>query len=583
LDQRSCILLPSIMTSSIFKQALQPRERMVLIQLVVLWLLGTLAFWRWAFQPAAWTTFWGTALNALLLIYATGLSLWPFSLFLRMQQVDPNVPLPTQLRVAMVVTKAPSEPWPLVRATLAAMLAQEPVHDTWLADEQPSAECREWCEQHGVWLSSRFGVEAYQRQSWPRRRGCKEGNLAYFYDHYGYERYDVVVQLDADHVPEPGYLAEMLRPFTDPSIGYVAAPSICHSNAANSWAARGRLYAESVLHGPLQMGLNGGWAPLCIGSHYAVRTSALEEIGGLGPELAEDHSTTLLMNAKGWSGAFAHRALASGLGPESFEDAMVQEFQWSKSLTMILFRLTPRCLSTLPWHLCAQFLYSQIFYLLLGVTSFLLIAWPLAALFFNRAWMNVHYPSFLLLSSLQVVLTILPVLFLRRLGLLRPMDSPVLSWELMLFQLSRGPWVLAGVVSGLRACLGHSPKPFRVTRKLGDAGVMPRSYLLPYLLFSLLGVIGVVLFANQAWHARGYVLLSLISTLMISVTALAIVFLNHRASHLSLRVYLPHYALTGGAVIATFWAGWIRQQDLLIPFLAPIQLSSADLLTFVIS
>jgi cellulose synthase/poly-beta-1,6-N-acetylglucosamine synthase-like glycosyltransferase len=426
-------------------------------------------------------------------------------------------------------------------------------------------------------------VEAYQRQSWPRRRGCKEGNLAYFYDHYGYERYDVVVQLDADHVPAPGYLAEMLRPFADPVIGYVAAPSICNSNAASSWAARGRLYAESVLHGPLQMGLNGGWAPLCIGSHYAVRTSALEEIGGLGPELAEDHSTTLLLNAKGWSGAFAHRALASGLGPASFEDAMVQEYQWSKSLTIILCRLTPRCLLTLPWHLSAQFLYSQIFYLLLGVTSFLLIAWPLAALFFNRAWMNVHYPLFLLLSCLQVFLTILPVLFLRRLCLLRPMDSQVISWELMLFQLSRGPWVLAGVVSGLRACLGQSTKPFRVTRKLGGAGVMPRSYLVPYLLFSLLGVIGVVLFGNQAWHARGYVLLSLISTLMISVTALTIVFLNHRASHLSLRVYLPHYALTGGAVIATFWAGWIRQQDLLIPFLAPAQLSSADLLAFVIS
>jgi len=73
----------------------------------------------------------------------------------------------------------------------------------------------------------------------------------------------------------------------------------------------------------------------------------------------------------------------------------------------------------------------------------------------------------------------------------------------------------------------------------------------------------------------------LISTLMLSVTALAIVFLNHRASHLSLRVFLPHYALTGGAVLATFVAGWIRQHDLLIPFLAPIQSSSADLLTVV--
>ena len=60
-----------------------------------------------------------------------------------------------------------------------------------------------------------------------------------------------------------------------------------------SWAARGRLHREATLHGPVQLGHNGGLAPVCIGSHYAVRTRALREIGGLGPELAEDFSTTL--------------------------------------------------------------------------------------------------------------------------------------------------------------------------------------------------------------------------------------------------------------------------------------------------
>ncbi len=39
---------------------------------------------------------------------------------------------------------------------------------------------------------------------------------------------------------------------------------------------------------------------MCIGSHYCVRTCALRDLGGLGPEIAEDHSTSLLMNAGGW-------------------------------------------------------------------------------------------------------------------------------------------------------------------------------------------------------------------------------------------------------------------------------------------
>ncbi|MGO7755756.1 N-acetylglucosaminyltransferase, partial [Rhizobium ruizarguesonis] len=78
---------------------------------------------------------------------------------------------------------------------------------------------------------------------------CKEGNLAYFYYHFCYARYDFVAQFDADHVPTPTYLLEVLRPFADPGIGYVSAPSICDENAGASWAARGRLYAEASLHG----------------------------------------------------------------------------------------------------------------------------------------------------------------------------------------------------------------------------------------------------------------------------------------------------------------------------------------------
>src|SRR5205085_7524266 len=124
-----------------------------------------------------------------------------------------------------------------------------------------------------------------------------------------------------------------LRPFADPNVGYVSAPSICDKNASESWAARGRLYVEANMHGSLQAGYNGGWAPLCIGSHYAVRTAALKHIGGLGPELAEDHSTTLLFNANGWKGVHSLDAEAIGEGPETFADFVTQEFQWAKSLT----------------------------------------------------------------------------------------------------------------------------------------------------------------------------------------------------------------------------------------------------------
>ena len=226
-----------------FVPVLRPHQQSVLLALVLVWAVAIGLFWAWWLQPAHWAGPWGMAINTLMLVVVTVLPAWTYFFVLQMQRVNPASPFPDWLRLAMVVTKAPLEPWPLVRETLEAMIAQEPGHDTWLADEDPSAETLSWCAAHGVRVSCRRDVADYHNPLWPRRRKCKEGNLAYFYDHYGYSSYDVVVQLDADHRPEPGYLCAMVRPFADSAIGYVAAPSICDRNAASSWVARGRLSA----------------------------------------------------------------------------------------------------------------------------------------------------------------------------------------------------------------------------------------------------------------------------------------------------------------------------------------------------
>ena len=78
---------------------------------------------------------------------------------MRLRRVTPTMPL-TEFRVAMVVTKAPSEPWDLVMKTLRAMLEQSygSPYDVWLCDEDPNEVTRQWCDQHGVHLSTRHGV-----------------------------------------------------------------------------------------------------------------------------------------------------------------------------------------------------------------------------------------------------------------------------------------------------------------------------------------------------------------------------------------------------------------------------------------
>jgi cellulose synthase (UDP-forming) len=541
-------------------------QQRVLLALVLLWATSTGLFWAWWLQPSHWVGPWGMAINTLLFVVVTALPIWTYVFVMRMKRVHPRGLFPVDLRVAMVVTKAPSEPWALVQETLEAMLAQCPAHDTWLADEDPSADVQAWCSSHAVRISSRRDDPNYHNTSWPRRRRCKEGNLAYFYDHYGYKRYDIVVQLDADHRPEPGYLEAMIRPFADKRVGYVAAPSICDRNAANSWVARGRLYAESVLHGPLQLGLNDGFAPLCIGSHYAVRTKALAEIGGLGPELAEDHSTTLLLNSKGWRGVFAVDAQCHGLGPETFEDAMVQEYQWSRSLATILLTITPRVYANLPTKLKLQFLYCQFFYPLRGTMSVVGLLLPAFAMAIAIPWVRVIYPVFLSLWIAQFLLSLLPLYWLKKQQLLNPPNSTLLGWEQMLFELTRGPWVLAGVVSACIDQVWKGARDFRVTSKHKERRPLHLTFITPHLLLSLVGALTALFLGANAGAAKGYVLLILISALSSVLAAVIALALDHRLKKLPIARLIHHYSLSAIAIGLIITTAVIRQQELLAPF-----------------
>jgi cellulose synthase/poly-beta-1,6-N-acetylglucosamine synthase-like glycosyltransferase len=497
-----------------FAPALRPRDRRIIAVLSVLWAVCLADFWQWWLEPVHQTSAYGTALNGVVLGYLTCFPVFFIVAVNRLRVVNRNLRVPW-LRVAFIVTRAPSEPWPVAEATLRAMLDQDfPLpYDVWLADENPTDEILRWCAGNGVIVSTRNGVGEYHRPTWPRRTKCKEGNLAFFYDHWGYRSYDVVAQLDCDHVPAPTYLGEMVRPFSDPAIGYVAAPSICDTNAGESWSARGRLHAESTFHGAFQLGHSAGWSPLCIGSHYAVRTSALRDIGGIGPELAEDFSTTFLLNSAGWHGAFAIDAEAHGDGPGTFAAMLVQEFQWSKSLTVLLFKLVPRNLTRLDWPHRFRFIYALCYYFLLTISTVIgVLLAPFAAVT-GKPWMNVNYFAFVLhWWSLSILLILLAVL-LRRNHLLRPADAPLFSWENWLYVLVRWPYILRGVCSAFVYAIRPRAVTFKVTPKgVGELETLPTRLMVPYLIISLLCSASAV--AGERFNnAAGYVFLCILGAL----------------------------------------------------------------------
>ncbi|WEX74978.1 glycosyltransferase [Sinorhizobium numidicum] len=511
---------------------------------VAVWVGALVYFWTWWLKPDHHISLVGTIIVTAVLVWVTLLPGYFMAIFYRALKPSGPLRLLPNSRVAMVVTKAPSEPFSVVSETLTAMLAQDVPHDTWLADEDPSPETLDWCRRHGVLVSTRKGRADYHRTSWPRRTRCKEGNLAFFYDHYGYDRYDFVAQLDADHVPERGYLFQMLRPFADPAVGYVSAPSLCDRNAKDSWSARGRLYAEASMHGSLQAGYNGGLAPLCIGSHYAVRTSALKEIGGLGPELAEDHSTTLMMNAYGWRGVHALDAIAHGDGPRTFSDLVTQEFQWSRSLMMLLLQYSPRLIGRLPLRLKFQFLFSQLWYPLFAFFMALMFAMPVIALLRGENFVAVTYPSFVAhFAPLSIVLMLLAYRW-RASGTFRPFHAKILTWECVLFLFARWPWALAGTLAAARDWIAGSFVDFRVTPKGGsEVDPVPLRVLSPYALLVLWALLP-VLFVDDAGETKGFYLFSILNAAIYAALLLVIVIQHSRENTVraATRLYRPAMA-----------------------------------------
>ena len=468
------------------------------------WLVTLAYFWIWWLDRDRVIDWPYYTIVTMTLAWITLLPSYFIFIFLNARVVDRRSPLPRG-RVAMVVTKAPSEPFAVVRKTLLAMLEQKGLEfDVWLADEDPDVQTLKWCGAHGVFVSTRKGVADYHRKTWPRRTRCKEGNLAYFYDNYGYERYDFVAQFDADHVPEPDYLSEIIRPFADPAVGYVSAPSICDANAGESWAARGRLYAEASLHGALQLGYNNSWAPLCIGSHYAVRTKALREVGGLGPELAEDHSTTLLMNAGGWRGVHAVNAIAHGDGPSTFADLIVQEFQWSRSLMTILLQYSRHYVPKLPLRLKFQFLFSQLWYPLFSGFMALMFVLPAVALLSGHVLVNASYPVFLAHFMPISLIMIVFAFFWRATGAFRPHDAKLFSWEAMVFLFLRWPWSLMGVLAAIRDTIRGDFVDFRITPKGTQAKPpLPLRVIVPYMALAALSLLAMVLAPRES-GAEGF-------------------------------------------------------------------------------
>jgi cellulose synthase (UDP-forming) len=474
----------------------------------------------------------------LLTIAVVGIAFFRPAYFLyflgRMRHVNPVLQPPPGLRVTFATTYVPGpEPIEVLERTVTAMCNQEGYpHDVWVLDEGDTPEVREHCARLGAHVFSRKNIARYQSSVWPFKRKTKAGNYNAWLDWLAEHEihYDILIQMDTDHVPQPGYLIEMLRPFADPDLAYVAAPSIAMGNRSESWVVSGR-YQLEALGSPVHMGYNAGFAPIINGSHAAFRLSSLYAIGGFQQTLAEDHHNTIRLNAEGFYGVYNPDATAIGQAPSSFADIMVQERQWARSAAQVFLAFLPSDFLKLSLGKRVQFAFVENWYAIISSTAFVIWLLPIIALIAQRPWAHVAFSGYL---AWQVIITgwhLKVAGWAKSNGWYRPKDVSTLSWQVILFEITRWPHVFLGVVEAVVGCLSGRDFAFSVTPKGSRAGKpLPLRILAPYFVIiggSLAAVAQHLLRAGPA-DVNHYMIIAIVTATLHLVALAAVIFLNAR-------------------------------------------------------
>jgi cellulose synthase (UDP-forming) len=266
--------------------------------------------------------------------------------------------------------------------------------------------------------------------------------------------------------------------------------------------------------------------------------------------LAEDHSTSKILNAGGWKGVHALNAIALGQGPASFADLVTQEFQWSRSLLTILLQYTPRYFSGLTGRQKFQFVFSQLWYPLFAVFMAVMFALPIVAICFDVTLAQVSFPGFVLHSLPATLVLITLAYMIRADGLFRPVDAKVLGWEKAFFAALQWPWVLWGCTMALRDRFFGGFVDFRVTPKGGGpVSMLPWLVLWPYLALAI-GSILPVLLVDGVKTASGFYFFALLNALLY-VSLFVVIVINHcRENALELRSNIAGLTLQSCCVAA---------------------------------
>jgi glycosyl transferase family 2/PilZ domain-containing protein len=208
------------------------------------------------------------------------------------------------------------EPVEVVAATLAGCRALGYPHTTYLLDDGRRPEMMELAQTAGA----RYLIR-------PDNSHAKAGNINAALPRTSGE---LVLMLDADHVPMPDALDAMVGYFDDERVALVQSPHDFFNHDSVQHYVVGR-HEQSLFYRVVCPGKNRHGAAYWCGSSAVLRREALLQIGGVATEtIAEDFHTTIRLQRHGWTSRYHDEVLVQGLAPHDLDGYLLQRDRWAR-------------------------------------------------------------------------------------------------------------------------------------------------------------------------------------------------------------------------------------------------------------
>ncbi len=195
-------------------------------------------------------------------------------------------------------------------------------HTTWVLDDGRRDEVRRLAERFGARYLSRPSNEHAKAGNINNALTCTDGEL--------------ILILDADHVPQPDILDATVGYFDDPSVALVQTPHDFGNHDSFQHFETGR-HDQSMFFEVLMPGKDRHDGAFWCGSAAVILRHALEGIGGIATEtVAEDFHTTIRLHGQGWHTRYHDETLVQGLAPHDLASFLLQRDRWARGNLAVL-------------------------------------------------------------------------------------------------------------------------------------------------------------------------------------------------------------------------------------------------------